>query len=339
VSPIAKAALTAAVAFALLAAAVLVLSSGAQEQIEPAQRRVAPVALPAARSAGPSARRALPPPAEERPLKLGPLPASLRDTEPDGPIEADASGHLILGPGVRRFFEYWLSAEGEESAAALRTRLQTAARARLPSAAAAELEALFDRYLRYREAGHALAAGDADLELRRARVTTLRRAQLGDAAAAALFADEDALDALALARRRLQLDRSIGAADHAASEAALEAQLPPSLRAARAATTAPARLDAEEAAMRAAGATDGDIQAVRIQASGPEAAARLRELDRARVDWQARVSDFRARRAALAAGESDPAALERKVHELVISMFSEPEQVRIAALERADGAR
>src|SRR5689334_7743323 len=44
-----------------------------------------------------------------------PLPRSLQDTQVDGGLAADANGHLIVAPGVRALFDYFLSATGEES--------------------------------------------------------------------------------------------------------------------------------------------------------------------------------------------------------------------------------
>ena len=262
------------------------------------------------------------------------LPASLQGTEGDGSLEVDGQGHLVAGPGVRRFFDYFLTAEGEEPDAAIRARIVAAARARLPAKAAAELESLLADYLRYRAAGGALRDVPGDPEAARARLADLRRDSFGPAIAAALFADDDALVDLALERRRLDADARLTPAERAARERALEAQLPPALREARDKTSEPARLDAEEAAMRAAGAADDEIAAVRTQASGPEAAARLAELDRQRQDWSARLQAFRERRAALEAAGIDPAEREQKVQSLLAELFTATERLRVEAIER-----
>lgn len=117
-----------------------------------------------------------------------------------------------------------------------------------------------------------------------ATLQALRTRMLGDAAAQALFSEPDAVP-------------------------------PPA---------DPLRLDEEEAAMRAAGATDDEVSAVRTQASGPEAAARLDALDRTRREWQARLDEFDRRRA----GRDDAQATRALLDEL----FSAPERRRVRAL-------
>src|SRR5262249_10566544 len=120
-------------------------------------------------------------------------PLSLVGTESDGPVGADASGHLVLGPGVLRFFAYYLTGEGEESDASLRARILREARRRLPAPAVLELESLLEHYLRYRGAGRSLSDLGGDPERVHQRLRELRREHLGERAAAALYAEDDAL--------------------------------------------------------------------------------------------------------------------------------------------------
>ncbi len=338
-SPRAKAAVTAAFAAALLSAIVvqqrvdIERAAAAEPEQRTLSRRVPPrastslpgtLAAPAARAAPISAQ--------------APLPSSLEGTEADGSLEADGRGRLVLGPGVRRYFEHFLSAEGEESLAAVRARVVAGARARLPAAAAGEVEALFDRYLHYRDAGRGLRQGEGLApEQAFARIAALRKETLGEEAAAALFADSAPLDALAVARLALAGDQSLTGAERASREAALESGLPPALRAARLLATEPLRLDAEEAAMRGAGASADELAAAREQTSGREAAQRLAELDRARAQWQERLSDFARRRAALEQEEPVQSAREERLHQLLAELFSPREQLRVLALARVPG--
>src|SRR5262249_46952091 len=89
------------------------------------------------------------------PAPLPPPPASLDGTEVDGRLAVDAHGDLVVSPEVRRFFEYFLSASGEETDAVMRRRLEAAIDARVPPRAAAQARTLFAQFLAVREAARA----------------------------------------------------------------------------------------------------------------------------------------------------------------------------------------
>ena len=55
--------------------------------------------------------------------KLGEEPASWRGTVPDGALREDERGNLIVSEEVRRRFDYFLSALGEEELNVLRGRV------------------------------------------------------------------------------------------------------------------------------------------------------------------------------------------------------------------------
>jgi hypothetical protein len=91
-------------------------------------------------------------------------------------------------------------------------------------------------------------------------------------------------------------DPGLAEEERAARLAAMEAELPESAREARAAATAALTLRRDETRLRAEGASDAEIGALREARFGPEAAARLAALDQARAAWSARVSAYRAER-------------------------------------------
>ncbi len=265
----------------------------------------------------------------------GALPASLRGTEVDGALPVDANGNLVVGPAVRRFFDYFLSAAGEESEAALQTRLGAEIRARLDGAAAAQALDLLDRYMEYRARARDLGAERvADLDARLERVKQLRAEVFGADDARALFGDVEARDEVATAQRRVLSDPATSEDEKARQLVELEMQLPEDVRRARAASLAPLHLYREEARLRARGAPPEEIRAARQEAFGTEAADRLEELDRQRADWQQRVDDYRRERAAI---ESDASLNEAErsaaVAALLARRFSEPERLRLQALD------
>lgn len=274
--------------------------------------------------------------AQAEPLVWAP-PASLRDTDIDGALVVDADGHLVVAPALRRFFEYFFVASGEESSERIRARIEAQIRVRLNGDAQRAALELFDRYLAYREAGRSLAtatAGDGDLGARFDALRRLRRDSFGETDAAALFADEDAAYAVALAQRRIAADPTLTDDERAAQLEALDAQLPAPLRETRTAVTAPLRLAREEAALRAAGGSAEEIQTLREQAVGPAAAARLADLDQRRAAWQQRVDTYRQERTAIDLDPSlDATQRAAALQALRERHFSGPELVRIQALD------
>ena len=117
------------------------------------------------------------------------VPRSLTDTEVDGALRVDFAGNLVLDEEVRRFFDYFLTATGEEAPAVIRARIDSVLDTRLPAPAAGQGRDLLRRYLAYREAAQELGA-DGDLEARRVAVQSLRNHHLGAEAAEKLFASE-----------------------------------------------------------------------------------------------------------------------------------------------------
>lgn len=90
--------------------------------------------------------------------------------------------------------------------------------------------------------------------------------------------------------------------------------------------------------MRAAGASDAEIQRYRVETDGPEAADRLAELDRRRAAWAARLQTFRAARAALLSAETEPAEPGLAVRRLLEGSFTPLEQIRVEATDHMDAA-
>ena len=267
-----------------------------------------------------------------------PVPGSLRDTDVDGALAVDGDGRLVVAPALRRFFEYFFVATGEESDARIRARIEAEISAQLRGDAQLAAFDLLERYLAYRDRGRTLAdtvAADGDLAARAEALRRLRRESFGERDAAALFADEDAAYAAALEQGRIATAPSLSDDERAAQLAALEAQLPAEMREVRAAVTAPLRLAHDEAALRDAGGSPEDVQALREQAVGREAAERLAALDQRRVEWQGRVDAYRQERAAIDADVSaSPEQREIALDALRARLFSGSELLRIRATDR-----
>lgn len=263
------------------------------------------------------------------------LPASLEGTDADGVLEADAAGHLVISIELRRLFDHFLAASGEEPIATMRARIIAVLRARLPATAAAEAIEILDRYLAYRDAARRLVPPSADPVAGLDQVHDLRGKMFSPAVVKAFFADEEAAIYAALARRDVLADTTLSPAERERRLAEIDARTPAAVRDARAAAMAPLYELNRETALRASGASDEQIAAARTAALGPDAAARLADLDRAHAAWDARLAQFRAERAALLADPRlDDAERRRRIDDLLARSFTPPERIRVEALDR-----
>ncbi len=293
----------------------------------PATAVPAPPTLPAARPAPSVAATA-------RDVAAAELPGSLAGADADGAVAADASGHLVIDLELRRLFDHFLAASGEEPLATMRARIIAVLHARLPPDAAAEAIAILDRYLAYRDAARGLPPTTSDRE-GLTQVHALRARMFTPEVARAFFADEEAATFAALDRRDVMTDPALSDAERARRVAELEARIPASVREARAAAMVPLDAMNREAALRAAGASDAEITAARTTTFGADGAARLAELDRARAAWDARLAQFRAvRKALLADATLDDAARSARLEALLVQSFTPPERIRVEAIEQ-----
>jgi lipase chaperone LimK len=270
------------------------------------------------------------------------LPASLQGTEIDGELRADAAGHLVIGNEVRRVFDWFLAALGEEPLAVLIARLHAHFDQVLPPVAAGEARALLANYLAYREALGAIDAptatpGEIDLAALRARqaeAQALRSGYFSAEAATAFYADDDAWDDYALARLAVLQRNDIPPAQQASELAALHEALPEALQESVRAIGQYQDLEALTGDWTQRGGSAAELRQIRENLVGPAAADRLEALDAQRGDWDRRMGNWLAERAAVLGNAGlDGTERERQVSALRAQRFSSEEVVRVQALE------
>jgi lipase chaperone LimK len=296
------------------------------------ERATRPVEASRARSteAAPGADAPVPTASADDPAPA--VPRSLRGTDVDGALRTDAKADLIVGPEVAALFEYFLSATGEESPEAIKARIVAAIRERLDGRAEVQALALLDRYLDYRDATRGLRVESEDPAARLAAIRKLRRERFGAEDADRLFGAEEREGEVAIEASRLASDATLSHAEREARIAALEDELPLATREARAAARQPVRQQAEEQALREAGATEAELYAHRVVTVGAEAADRLAALDRQRAEWTRRLDAFRAERARLVARSHDLVTLRAEEDALLARDFTPEERVRVRAI-------
>jgi lipase chaperone LimK len=271
------------------------------------------------------------------PGDTGALPGSLQGTDVDGWLGVDDDGHLVVTPGARWFFEYFLSAIGEESPQQLRTRIVAEITKRLPAAGAHEAIDLLDRYLIYRDQVGALqeSGAAADLEHRLTQLHAMRQQIFGDANATALFGEDEQVQTVDLQRRRVLSDQTLSPEERERRLDALEQQLPSTVRQARSETMVALRLQQDEQQLRAAGGSAEDIRALREQRVGAAAAERLDTLDRERTQWQQRLDDYGHARQTIEDNPAlSPGARAQALEALRAERFTPQERLRVEALDQ-----
>ncbi|HEX4869715.1 MAG TPA: lipase secretion chaperone [Moraxellaceae bacterium] len=270
------------------------------------------------------------------------LPGSLQGTEVDGELEVDAAGHLRITGGIRRLFDYFLSAVGEEPVETIIKRIRAYIRHKLPAGAAAEAERLLDSYIGYKRGLDAIpqaqsGTGQVDIEaLRRQlqQVQALRSQFFSPEVIAAFFGDEDTYDRYTLERLAVLQDKSLTPAQRAARLAALEQQLPEQMRESIKVINQVQNLEALTQDWKKRGGTPAELRQIRESIVGAEAADRLESLDRENAQWDQRMNSWYAERAAVLANKSlSEQDRQAQLEALRNSRFSEAERARVQSLE------
>ncbi|MCK5875415.1 MAG: lipase secretion chaperone [Alcanivoracaceae bacterium] len=270
------------------------------------------------------------------------LPASLHDTEVDGGFELDADGNLIITNRIRQLFDYFLSAQGEESLATIVQRLRAYIHNTLTGDAAADAEQLLESYIGYLDDVAALDSSvtpgqpidPAQLRAQKEQLAAIRAGRFDAVANEAFFAEEEAYDRYTLARLEVMQDENLSADERASRLAALENQLPPELQESMRDITRYQDLQTLTQEWQESDGNPASLQQMRENLVGREAAERLAKLDQERAQWQRRVDSWlREREAILSNTGVSEADKERQIDAARSRLFNEQEQIRIKSRE------
>jgi lipase chaperone LimK len=270
------------------------------------------------------------------------LPPSLQGTEVDGELEVDAAGRLKITGGIRRVFDYFLSAVGEEPLESTLKRIRAYIRHKLPAGAAAEADRLLDSYIAYKPALDSIpqvqaSPGNVDLAaLRRQmqQVQALRTQFFTPEVVTAFFGDEDTYDRYTLERLDVMQDKSLTPEQRAVRLAALEQQLPDAMRESIRVINQVQNLDAMTREWKQKGGSPAELRQIRESLVGPEAADRLEALDQENAQWDQRMASWYAERDAILANRGlSEQDRQRAVEEARRTRFNAQELVRVESLE------
>jgi len=268
---------------------------------------------------------------------LAAVPASLRGTEVDGQLQTTADGELVVTPDLRRVFDYFLSAQGEESLEDCQARLASYLQASLPAEAANEAWQFFQQYMALGQAMAALPPHDGSPASIRTAVKQrhdLQVAYLGQQAAEAFYGMDIAYDRYMADRQEILVNPSLNDTQRQQQLQGLTQSLPAAMQVMLEETRGPAQLSARTQALREQGASEAEIRRLREQQVGAAGAERLEALDQQRAQWEARYQDYREQRQAIIDSGLSHLDQETALARLQQQMFSDQELSRVEALDR-----
>jgi lipase chaperone LimK len=268
------------------------------------------------------------------------LPASFGGTTVDGVFRLDADGNLLISEDIRRIFDYFLAAAGEEPLRTSVERLRAYIVAQLPASAREQALALLNQYLDYKrelvllERDLPQMANLDALRQREAAVLALRARIFDAQTQQAFFAREEAYNQFTLQRLAILHNSQLDDADKAAAVDQLRNSLPAEMQD----TVLPQlqnELRQQTAQLQAAGAKPEQIRQLRQQLVGAEATQRLEVLDQQRQTWKKRIALYSTAKAAIENNPGMSASDKRSaIAQLAAENFDEREQLRLEAAEQ-----
>lgn len=259
---------------------------------------------------------------------------TFRGASVDGELRTDLHGALIVDMALRRWIDFYLSAQGEvplnELVAAMHLEMD-----KLAQPGRTQAVDLLEDYLGYlgalgeydEDAQRRQSGADFDAAANRIEwQQRLRREWLQPQVVKAFFADDEVLDSYTI--QRIRLVRAGAGADEIA---ALEKTLPEDLQQMRAKARSLITLSTQEQQMQAEGDSAQAVQAWREQTFGSEAAQRLAEVDARKQEWQQRLHEYKDYSGSLALKGLSDADREQLLDTYRKRHFSESELKRLPA--------
>lgn len=273
------------------------------------------------------------------------MPRSLQSTDIDGEIIIDDNSQLVVTEGLRRLFDYFLSAMGEENEATIIARVEAYILHHTPELAASSAIQIFYQYMTYLKGLdklqdsygslqlQATQAGKLDLDLiaqRRQDINRLRQ-QLFDAATIkAFFSGEDTYEDYSVAMVGIEQDNSLTNEQKQASREDYISRLPEGEIKQNFQKQADfGELAQRTTEMKAQGASKEELFAMRRGLVGEAAASRLAGLDVEEANFDARFNQYQAQRQLLIKNSGSAGKAQAQIDELERNQFNDTERKRL----------
>lgn len=301
-------------------------------EIKSTTKQAASVSLPQSQIAQ-LVRQPLPPAQREA---LEHLPRSLQGVPLPRALEVDDNGELQMNESVRNWFDFYLTAVGEQSLEAMVARMKYQLSRQLPEPALSQALSVMQSYLTYRNQLAELMKEQQAIDIGSSSVERL--SELNDAinalrfelfssnAVEAFFAKQMAYDNYMLARRKLA-EQPLDKAQQAKALAQLNANAPSWLL--------QQQRESDQLNRYRESAAKGEVDFDEtVQAFGIEAADRLVQLEQKRRQWRQSFSLYQQEVERLLLSEQlDGEDLAVEVAALRKRYFAERDWLRVAAMD------
>ena len=272
------------------------------------------------------------------------LPRSLQGTDVDGEIIIDSNKQLVVTEGLRRLFDYFLTAFGEEEETVIYARVERYIRNHTPEPAASQAVAIFDQYVAYLKAlpeiekrygnlqMQATQNGKLDLNMiaqRKQDVARLRQQHFSKETISAFFGAEEDYDNYSVEMIKINQNDQLSDGQKEAAKQDYISRMPDNLT--KANIKQQANLNAlisRTEQMKAKGATAEELYKMRRELVGAPAAARLALVDQEDANFDQRFNQYQAQKQQLLGQNSN--AAQAQIEQIEAQLFSEEERKRLS---------
>lgn len=267
---------------------------------------------------------------------------SLSGTQIHGNLRIDEDGNLIVEKAVKQLFDYFLNVTGEIPRAELIEQIKQGIADYLAEPAQSQALEIFDNYIAYQTALqteidsglYQVSPGNLDdLEATYRTRSQLRSFHLGNDAATAFFAEEEARDWYTVGKLRLNANTSLTDEERQAELSALESTLPESHQKVLYKQRDREVVRSKIEALRKENASIYDMQQEWSKHYDSETVERFVRLEESRKEWNNRFSDYLQKKEVLAEKYVAEDAYKQAVSQLKSTMFNETEARRVSARE------
>lgn len=289
------------------------------------------------------------------------LPRSLQGTDVDGEIIIDENKQLVVTEGLRRLFDYFLSALGEEEETTIYARVENYIRSHTPNPAASQAVAIFDQYIAYLKAMpeiekkygtlqlQATQSGELDLNVvaqQKQDVARLRQQHFDKNTISAFFGAEDEYNDYSMEMVRISQNSQLSEAQKDAARQDYISRMPDNMTKTNIVQQANLNeLMTRTEQMQAKGATPEALYNMRRELVGAPAAARLAQIDQADASFDERFNQYQAQKQQLLKPSVNPSQtpsqVQIQINRIEQQLFSEAERKRLtgyAALQQQKAA-
>ena len=274
------------------------------------------------------------------------LPRSLQGTDVDGEIIIDENKQLVVTEGLRRLFDYFLSALGEEDEATIFARVESYIRSFVPEPAASQAIVIFNKYVGYLKAipeiekrfGNlqlqATQNGELDLNMvaqQKQDVAKLRQQYFDTQTITAFFGAEDEYDDYSIAMININQNKLMSDEQKAAAQQDYVSRMPDNMT--KVNIEQQANLNAlmsRTEQMKAQGATPEALYNMRRELVGAAAAGRLAQLDKEDANFDQRFTQYQTQKQQLLSQNTNSTQARVQIEQLEQQLFSDTERKRLA---------